>query len=140
MSDTPFPPTTADLDQRDRCGSPRAPEASALLAAIRQATGIPASEQPDLVEAVRGIASQMDRYRSELKDQGENLAAIAFERDEAQARIRGANANLLVVMDKLDTAEGKLADVAALLRVGRIMRDLPDACTFPEALASVLAR
>ena len=49
-----------------------------ILAAIRQATGIPASEQPDLVEAVRSIASQMDRHRQE-RDRAQGMLAAAID-------------------------------------------------------------
>lgn len=52
--------------------------AKARLALVRQATGVPYSDQPDLVAAVRGIASQMDRHRQE-RDEARRMLAAAIE-------------------------------------------------------------
>jgi hypothetical protein len=118
---------------------PEAVPPGVLLAQVREATGIPFAEEPDLVKAVRGIASQMDRHRAKLKDQGENLAAIAQERDAARREMTENYKNFREAQDRAEAAEAKLGDIQAIMRVRKIDPGLSteDAA---DMISTVLAR
>lgn len=110
------------------------PDYQEQLAAIRQATGIPASEQPDLVGAVRSIASQMDRHRHE-RDEARLEAARNRERAEAAERDARACAQ------ERDIATAKLDDLSALHRVMSMAKaSTVEDWDFTTLMADVLAR